>query len=47
MNDKIGLRSYQDDPNDFISVKPYSDYTNEMIDEECLNIVKDMYEQTR
>lgn len=28
-------------------MKPYSDYTNELIDKECEKLAKEMYQQTR
>ena len=42
MNDKIGLIGYEGGG----MVKPYSEYTGEVIDEEVRQIVKDCYQRT-
>lgn len=44
MTDKIGLVSYASEES---SMKPYSDSTNEIIDEEVRRIVMECYEDTK
>lgn len=44
MTDKIGLVSYHSEES---SLKPYSDSTNEIIDEEVRKIVMECYEITK
>ena len=44
MSDKIGLVGYQTNEG---SVKPYSEFTNEIIDEEVRKVVDECYERTR
>lgn len=44
MTDKIGLVGYHSEEQ---SIKPYSDSTNEIIDEEVRRIVSECYEKTK
>jgi AFG3 family protein len=44
MNEKLGLVGYASEES---SVKPYSDSTNEIIDEEVRKVVMDCYESTK
>jgi AFG3 family protein len=45
MTDKMGLVGYHS--NEETAVKPYSESTNEEIDEEIRRIVKECYERTK
>jgi len=44
MTDKLGLVGYSSEES---SVKPYSDSTNEIIDEETRRIVMECYDKTK
>lgn len=44
MSEKIGLVGYHSEES---SIKPYSDATNELIDEEVRKVVFDCYEKTK
>lgn len=44
MNEKIGLVGYHSEE---MSIKPYSEYTNEIIDDEVRRIVMECYDRTK
>lgn len=44
MSDRLGLVGYHSEEN---SMKPYSDSTNEIIDEEVRRVVMECYEKTK